>query len=110
MADRIRRIVAITENVVYRLEACNGLVLTEGDEQVGERFFRNVAGANRLSERYKYGMARLAAIAGVEFFAPEIEQRERLFTIADLVSQIIGDAAIGINTVKVRTQAFRQKP
>ena len=58
----------------------------------------------------KTGMARLAAITGVELPAPQIEQRQGLLAIPHLIAQVIRDAAVGIDAVEVRPQPGGQKP
>ncbi len=110
MADRIRRIMTVVENLVHGFEARDRLVLAEGYEQIGERIFGNVADANCFSESYKYRMPGFAAIAGVEFLSPEIEQSQRLLAVPHFVAEIVGDAAVGVDAVKVRAQALGQKP
>jgi hypothetical protein len=58
----------------------------------------------------KTRMARLPFVAGVQFLAPLIEQRQRLRAVADLIAQIVRDAAVGIDGMKVRAQRLGQKP
>jgi hypothetical protein len=55
-------------------------------------------------------VARLAPVTGIELPAPQVEQRQRLFAIPDLIAQVIGDAAVSIDAVEVRPQPGRQKP
>jgi hypothetical protein len=55
-------------------------------------------------------MARAAFVAGIEFAAPQVKQRQCLRRRAHLVAQIVGDAAVGVDGVKVRTQRLGQKP
>ena len=62
------------------------------------------------AERDKNRMTRAAFIAGIQFAAPQIKQRRGLRRSTHLVAQIVGDAAVGIDGVKVRTQSLGQKP
>jgi hypothetical protein len=55
-------------------------------------------------------MACGALVASVEFLAPEVEEGERGFGVADFVSQIIRHAAVGVDRVEVRTEALGEKP
>ena len=55
-------------------------------------------------------MTRAAFVAGVELAAPEIEQRKGLLGVAHFVTQIVGDAAIGVDGMKMRAQIPGQKP
>ncbi len=55
-------------------------------------------------------MARAAFVASVEFAAPEIEESQRLLCIADFVAEIVGNPAVGIDSMEVRAEALGQKP
>ncbi len=66
--------------------------------------------ADGFGQRDKYRMARAAFVAGVQFAAPQIEQRKGLRGVAHFVAQIVGDAAVGVDGVKMRTQRLGQKP
>src|SRR2546422_3204153 len=55
-------------------------------------------------------MPRSAGIAGLEFGFPLVQQAQRRARIADLVTQIVRNAAVGVNIEKMLTEAFRQKP
>ena len=50
------------------------------------------------------------AVRGVQFLLPAVKQRKRNLRVADLVAQIVGDAAIGINIEEMLMQVLRQKP
>ena len=101
---------AVIEHIVHDVVAGHVLVLAKGHQQVGKGLLRNVTGAYGFSQRDKDRMARLAPVAGVEFPAPQIQQRERLLAIPYLIAQVIRDAAVGIDAVEVRPQPGRQKP
>ena len=47
---------AVGEDFVHGLVALDGLILSEGYEQIGEGGFGNSAGTNGLGERDEYGM------------------------------------------------------
>jgi hypothetical protein len=55
-------------------------------------------------------MAGTAFIAGVEFGFPLIEQEQRCVAITGFVSEIVGDAAVGIDVEEMLAQTFGQKP
>ena len=55
-------------------------------------------------------MARAAVIAGVEFGFPFVEQEKRSLSVAGFVSEVVGDAAVGINVVEMLAQALGKKP
>ena len=95
---------AYSSTSVHRPIARHRLILTKSDQQVGKRLLRNLARANRLGESDKYRVARLAAVAGIELASPKVEERERLLAIPDLIAQIVRDAAIRVDAVKVRPQ------
>ncbi len=110
-ADGIGRVAAVAQHVVHGLVARDGLVLAKGDEQIGERLLGNRAGADGFSQRDKHRMARAAFVAGVQFPGPtDREAPERGGRVADFVAQIVGDAAVGIDGMKVRPQRLGQKP
>ena len=86
------------------------MVLTEGDEKIGERLFGDVAGANGFGESHEDGMADFAVVAGVEFGAPEIEEGEGGLGVADFIPQIIRHAAVSVDGVEVGPKALGQEP
>src|SRR5713101_3592843 len=55
-------------------------------------------------------MARAAFIAGVELRFPLVEQDQRCLVITGFVSEIVGDAAVGIDVEEMLAQALGQKP
>jgi hypothetical protein len=72
-AHGIGRVAAVAEHLVHIGVTRDGLILAEGDKQIGERFFGNLASADGLGERDKDWMAGAALVAGVELASPEIE-------------------------------------
>ncbi len=110
MAYGIRRIAAIGEDVFESLETSNGLVLAEGDEQVGEFVLGNAELSHSLRQRDKNRMAWSSRVTGIELRLPLIEQGERCRGIADFITEIVGDSAIGVNVQEVLTQLLGQKP
>jgi hypothetical protein len=86
------------------------LILTEGDEEIGEGLFGNVANADGFSEGNEDGVTSLAAIAGVEFGSPKVEEGEGGFGVADFVAEVVRDAAISVDGVEVGAKALRKKP
>src|SRR6185437_4848645 len=59
---RVRRVVAILEYVAHSLHAHGALVASKRHKQVCEWFLGNVAGADRLRQRYEDRMPRLPEI------------------------------------------------
>ena len=110
MADGIRGVVAIGQDVVEGFEARDGLILAEGDEQVGEFVLGNVELAHGFSQRHEYWMFRSAFVAGIEFVLPLIEEFERGRGVADFVAQIVGDAAVGVDVEEMLAQAAGKEP
>ena len=55
-------------------------------------------------------MTRAALVAGIELAAPKIEKRQSRGAVGNLVAKIVGDAAVGVDGVEVRTQRPGQKP
>src|SRR5260370_23022419 len=55
-------------------------------------------------------MARTSHITGVEFRFPLVEQKERYLAIAGFITEVVGDAAIGIDIEEMLSQPLRQKP
>ena len=77
MADGIRRIAAVGEDIVEGFEAGDGLVLAEGDQKIGEFVLGNFELSYRLGEGDEDRVARIALVAGIQFGLPFIEQGER---------------------------------
>src|SRR6185437_7064494 len=55
-------------------------------------------------------MTRSSGIAGIQLLFPLVEKFERDSGISDFITQIVRNAAIGINIAKVLPQALWQKP
>ena len=110
MADRIGRVTAVGENIVKGFETGDGLVLAEGDEEIGEFVFRDGELVHRGSESNENGMAGHASIAGVEFDFPFVEQGERRGGIADFVAEIVGNTAVGVEVEEILTEMLGKKP
>ena len=107
---RIGGIRTVIQHIAHSRIAGHCLVLAKSHQQVGEGLLRNVAGVDRLGQRDEYRVASLTPIAGVQFPAPQIQQRQGLLAIADLIAQVVGDAAVGIDAVEMGPQPWRQKP
>src|SRR3984957_13257575 len=101
MANGIGRVVAIAEHVVESFEACDGLILPEGSEQIGEFVLRNVELAHSFSERNEDRMFRRTVVAGIEFGLPLIEKGKRGGGVSDFVTEIVGDAAVRVDVEEV---------
>ena len=110
MAHGIGRIAAVGEDVVESLEASDGLVLAESDEEIGELVLGDFELPDGLGQGDKNGMARIAVVAGLEFGLPLVEQGQGGRRITDFVAEIVGDAAIGVDVEEILTEMFGQKP
>ena len=78
MAHGICRVVAIGQHLVEGGKASDGLVATEGGQQVGKLVLRNVKLADGLTEGNKDRMSRLARVAPLQFRLPLVQERQRL--------------------------------
>jgi len=65
---------------------------------------------NCFRQRDKDRMLGMAVIAGIQFGFPLIEQCQRGPSVSDFVTQIIGDAAVGVDIAEVLAEAARKKP
>src|SRR5579863_8672715 len=110
MADGIRGVTAISQDVVEGFEPGDGLVLAEGAKQVRKFILRDSKFADGFRQRYKHRMARSSAIAGFELCFPLVEERERGGGVANFITEVVGDAAIGVHVEEMLAQAARQKP
>ena len=73
MADRVRGVTAVGQDVVESFEPGDTLILAEGDEEVGEFMLRDRKLFDGLSQGDESGMSRIAVVAGIEFGLPLIE-------------------------------------
>ena len=110
MSDWIGRVQAIAEQIIKSLVTGDGLVLTKCLEQIRKRISRDIQRGDCLTQRYKNRMTRISLITRIELRFPLIEQLQRCLRIADLVSQIVGDTAVGVDIEEMLTQSCRQKP
>src|SRR5262249_8275326 len=81
MADGVRGVLAVVEDVSEGRKARDGLVAAEGDEQIGELVLRDAELLDGLAQRNEDGMTGGRGVAGVEFLLPGVEQRERLLGV-----------------------------
>jgi hypothetical protein len=79
-------------------------------QQIGEGLFGNVLRNDCFAKRNEYGVRRVTFIAGVELFIPPVEQFQSALCIGNLVAQIIGPAAVGVEIIEVLVQFLRQEP
>ncbi len=111
MADRIRGVAAVGQDVVEGFEAGDGLILAEGAISRSENSCLGISNcADGFGERNEDGMPRSAVVTGVEFALPLVEQCERSGGVADFVAEIVGDAAVGVDVEEMLAQAARKKP
>jgi len=86
MANRIRRIVAVGQHIVEGFKAGDGLVLAEGDEEIGEFVFRDFELLYCFFQSYKNRVTRIAFVACIEFGLPLVEQGQRGGGVSYLVA------------------------
>src|SRR5260370_9051396 len=110
MAYWVGRITAVSQEIIEAFVARDGLVLTEGTQQVREFVLGNFEGFNCFPQRNKDRMLGMALIADIQFGFPLVEQSQRVASVSDFVTQIIGDAAVGVDIAEVLAQAARKKP
>src|ERR1700730_9772728 len=110
MAYWVGRITAVSEQIIKASVARDGLVLTEGTQQVREFVLGNFERFNCFRQRDKDRMLGIPVIAGIQFGFPLVEQSQRGPSVSDFVTQIIGDAAVGVDIAEVLAQAARKKP
>src|SRR5205814_3022068 len=89
MADRIRRVAAIAEQIVKRFISGDGLVLTKRLEQICKWLLGNIKCADGFGQSYKYRMPGTTGITCIEFCLPLIQQQKRSARIADFVAQVV---------------------
>ncbi len=110
MAYWVGRITAVSQEIIEAFVARDGLVLTEGTQQVREFVLGNFERFHCFRQRNKDRMLGMAVIAGIQFGFPLVEQSQRVPSVSDFVTQIIGDAAVGVDIAEVLAQAARKKP
>ena len=62
---------------------------------------------NGFAQRDKNGVRRFARVAIAQFLVPLVQQRQGLSWIGNLISEIIGPAAVGIQIVEMLVQPAR---
>src|SRR4051812_30248408 len=110
MADRVRGIPAIAKQIIECFVASDFLVLAKGRQQVGESLLWDIELTDRSRQSHKYRMPGFPYIAGVQLGLPFVEQLQRSFAIASLVTQVVRNSAIGVNIVKMLAQALWKQP
>ena len=119
MTDRIGRIAAISEQIVEALVAEDRLVLAERRQQIGKLMLGNSELPDGFGQRDKNRMRRTLAarlrrlqpaIHGAQFFFPAVKQSQSYLCVADLIAEIVGDAAVGVNIEKMLMQSPGKEP
>jgi hypothetical protein len=100
-ADRVCRIVKISQQIVESLIASNSLILQKSGYEVFERLLGNVVLLDSPAQRYEYGMLRFALVTKVQFFAPPFEKPDGNLRITCLISQVIANSTVSIYVVNV---------
>ena len=88
---------AVSENIIERLESRDRLILTEGGQQVRELVLGNIELPHGFRQGDEHRMFRSALIAVIQFPLPLIEQNQRGSRIPHFIPEIVGNSAIGIN-------------
>ena len=101
----VRRIHAVIEHSVPVSIPGHGLILNERADQIGERLLRNPVLLRPCPRSAtKTGCCGLARIHAVQFAAPPVQLPQAFGRIADLVGQIVGPPAIGVDVVEILVQ------
>src|SRR5580658_4273448 len=108
----IRRVAAVSQNILPSRVALGLLILAEGTEEIHVQPQRSMLGANRFAQRDHDRMARLLAVtpAVAQIFFPGVQQLEGPSTIRDFVAEIVRPAAICIDVVEMLVQMPRKEP
>jgi len=77
---------AVCEHIIECLETGDGLVLPEGDQQIGKLVFRDRKLSYCLGQRHKNRVQRIAVVAGIQLPLPFIQQRQRCCRISDFIA------------------------
>ena len=111
MPHRIRRIAAVAQQIVERLVAADTLILPERGQQIGELCLGISNSRTVSASATNTGCRRMiAVVAGIQLRFPLVEQLQRCGRVANLIAQIVGDAAIGINIEEMLAQPLGKKP
>ena len=85
MADRVRRVLTISQELLEGLIAFDDLVLFEGKEEIEEGFRGDVKLLNRLAQGYHDRVPWPTIIAAQELFAPPTQQLQRVSAASHFV-------------------------
>ena len=108
--DRVRRPLAVAQQLLERRVAGDALVLHERADQVLERLDRQVELLDRLPAAPRNtGCRGLPVEACVKLLPPPLQQPQRQLRVAGLVGQVVADAAVGVDVVDVLAQAPGQE-
>src|SRR5215467_202075 len=110
MADRIRRVLAVAEQIGECAITSGHLILTERRQEIRELVPRNLKLPDGFGERNEDGMTGSTVVACNQFPFPLIEQPQRERRISDFVTQVVRDAAVRVDVREMLTQALGQEP
>ena len=109
-SNRIRGVNAVAEDGVPVRVPCDGLVLAESFQQIGEGLLGDIFRDDGLAQGNKDGVRRFAIVEDLQLVLPPGEQFEGALRIGDLIAKIVRPTAIGIHVVKMPMERFREKP
>ena len=102
MAHRVGRPRAVIEQLLIRQVLGHRLVLLEGGDERLERPDRDAVPLDGLAQGDHHRVAGPAVVQAVELAPPPVEQLERPPGIADLVAQVVGPSAEGVDAAERR--------
>jgi hypothetical protein len=108
-AHGIRRVAAVVKHLFEIAIAGDGLILFKGFDQIVERLHRQLMPRGGIPQRHENGMLGPARIHGFELAAPPREQAQTFPRVADLVAQIVGPTAKGVDVIEILMQAPGKK-
>jgi hypothetical protein len=100
-AHRIGGPAAVGVQIFPGVVAGHGLVLHESADQVLERFGGEIVTNGRFAQRHEHGMGGRAAVHGFQFPAPPIKKPQALGGVVDLVTEVVGPTAEGVEVEEV---------
>ena len=110
MTDRVGRSRAIVHELRIGLVFRDRLILHERVDERLERVDRDLVARDGLGQRNHDRVPRLALVHGPQLAAPPFQKLDRSRGVADLVAQVVGPAAKGVDALKCRSVFARRQP
>src|SRR5262249_10651812 len=108
--DGVCAAAAIVDKLLERFVFADYLVLLESRDQIEKRLCREIELDAGGRQGHEYGMFGAPLVAAADLFAPPREQVLGLRRIAELVPQVIGPSAEGVDVVEMLVEGAGQKP